>query len=100
MPTNQVNIYEPRFLAEVVRTAPPIHTFFLDSFFTNVKTFVTNRVDIDIVKGDRRMAAFVHPRAGGPGMGRPRHSVPGLRVSEDDVRQITGRRVPDGRGSG
>ena len=65
MPTNQVNIYEPRFLAEVVRTAPPIHTFFLDSFFTNVKTFVTNRVDIDIVKGDRRMAAFVHPRAGG-----------------------------------
>ena len=65
MPTNQVNIYEPRFLAEVVRTAPPIHTFFLDSLFTNVKTFVTNRVDIDIVKGDRRMAAFVHPRAGG-----------------------------------
>ena len=31
---NQVNIYEPRFLAEVVRTAPPLHTFFLDSFFT------------------------------------------------------------------
>ena len=62
---NQVNIYEPRFLAEVVRTAPPLHTFFLDSFFTNVRTFSTKRVDIDIVKGDRRMAAFVHPRAGG-----------------------------------
>ena len=62
---NQVNIYEPRFLAEVVRTAPPLHTFFLDSFFTNVRTFSTKRVDIDIVKGDRRMAAFVHPRVGG-----------------------------------
>lgn len=62
---NEINIYEPRYLAEVVRTAPPVHTFFRDKFFTNVKTFVTKRVDIDIVKGDRRMAAFVHPRKGG-----------------------------------
>lgn len=62
---NEVNIYEPRYLAEVVRQAPPVHTYFLDTFFTNVKTFATERVDIDLVKGDRRMAAFVHPRAGG-----------------------------------
>ena len=62
---NLVNIYEPRYLAEVVRTAPPMHTFFRDKFFTNVKTFATQRVDLDIVKGNRRMAAFVHPRAGG-----------------------------------
>lgn len=62
---NEVNIYEPRYLAEVVRQAPPVHTFFLDTFFTNIKTFPTERVDIDMVKGDRRMAAFVHPRAGG-----------------------------------
>lgn len=62
---NEVNIYTPRYLAEVVRQAPPVHTFFRDTFFTNVKTFATERVDIDIVKGDRRMAAFVHPRIGG-----------------------------------
>ena len=62
---NEVNIYEPRYLAEVVRSAPPVRTFFLDTFFTNVKPFPTKRVDIDIVKGDRRMAAFVHPRVGG-----------------------------------
>lgn len=62
---NEVNIYTPRYLAEVVRSAPPVHTFFRDKFFTNVKTFATERVDIDLVKGDRRMAAFVHPRAGG-----------------------------------
>lgn len=61
---NEVNIYTPRYLAEVVRLAPPIHTYFLDTFFTNVKTFTTERVDIDLVKGDRRMAAFVHPRLG------------------------------------
>ncbi len=62
---NEVNIYTPRNLAEVVRQAPPVHTYFLDTFFTNIKTFHTERVDFDLVKGDRRMAAFVHPRAGG-----------------------------------
>ncbi len=62
---NEINMYQPRYLAEVVRTAPPVRTFFKEKFFTNVKTFPTERVDIDIVKGDRRMAAFVHPRSGG-----------------------------------
>ena len=62
---NEVNIYTPRYLAEVVRQAPPVHTFFRDTFFTNVKKSTTERVDIDLVKGDRRMAAFVHPRVGG-----------------------------------
>lgn len=62
---NEVNIYTPRYLAEVVRQAPPVHTFFRDTFFTNRKNFVTKRVDIDIKKGGRRMAAFVHPRVGG-----------------------------------
>ena len=59
---NEVNIYSPRYLAEVVRQAPPVRTYFRDTFFTNVKPFSTERVDIDLVKGDRRMAAFVHPR--------------------------------------
>lgn len=62
---NEINIYTPRYLAEVVRQAPPVHTFFRDKFFTHVETFPTERVDIDLVKGDRRMAAFVHPRIGG-----------------------------------
>ena len=59
---NEVNIYSPRYLAEVVRQAPPVRTYFRDTFFTNVKPFSTERVDIDLVKGDRRMVAFVHPR--------------------------------------
>ena len=62
---NEVNIYSPRYLAEVVRQTPAVHTYFRDTFFTNIKTFATERVDIDLVKGDRRMAAFVHPRVGG-----------------------------------
>ena len=46
---NEVNIYSPRYLAEVVRQTPAVHTYFRDTFFTNVKTFATERVDIDPV---------------------------------------------------
>lgn len=52
---NEVSIYEPRHLIEVVRTTPPIRTFLRDRFFSNVKTFPTRRVDIDIVKGKEDM---------------------------------------------
>lgn len=62
---NTVSIYDPRYLAEVVRLAPQIHTFMRDSFFTKKKTSPAERIDFDLVKGDRRMAAFVHPRKGG-----------------------------------
>lgn len=61
---NQIDIYQPRYLAEVVRSAPTVHTFLRDTFFTNVKTFATEEVDIDIVKSDREMAAFVRPKLG------------------------------------
>ncbi|NCE63029.1 major capsid protein [Pseudoflavonifractor sp. 524-17] len=61
---NEIDIYQPRYLAEVVRSAPPVHTFLRDTFFTNVKTFTEEQVDIDLLKGDREMAAFVHPKLG------------------------------------
>lgn len=62
---NMVDLYTPRTLAEIVKTTPPVRTFLRDRFFTNVKTFPTKRVDIDIVKGNRKMAAFIHPMVGG-----------------------------------
>ncbi|OUN14855.1 phage capsid protein [Gemmiger sp. An87] len=65
---NEVNIYTPRYLAEVVRQAPVVHTFFRDTFFSNVKISPAKSVDIDIKKGGREMAAFVHPRVGGTAM--------------------------------
>ena len=46
---NEVNIYTPRYLAEVVRLAPPVFTFFRDTFFTNVRTFPTKALDSDLV---------------------------------------------------
>ena len=62
---NEIDIYQPRYLAEVVRQAPPIHTYFRDTFFKRVITFPTDRVDIDLVKGDRKILPYVHPDAGG-----------------------------------
>ena len=47
---NMVDLYTPRTLAEVVKSTPPVRTFLRDRFFTNVKTFPTKRVDIDIVQ--------------------------------------------------
>lgn len=41
---NMVDLYTPRTLAEVVKTTPPVRTFLRDRFFTNVKTFPTERV--------------------------------------------------------
>lgn len=85
---NEINIYSPRYLAEVVRQTPPVHTYFRDTFFTNVKTFSTERVDIDLVKGDRRMAAFVHPRMGGkvlPASGYETKSYKPPRLNPADI---------------
>lgn len=61
---NEVNIYEPRYMARVVETAPPMHTFLRDTFFTETELATSENIDIDLVKGSRKMAAFVHPRAG------------------------------------
>lgn len=85
---NEVKIYDPRYLAEVVRQAPPVHTFMRDTFFTNRKTYPTEWVDIDMMKGDRRMAPFVNPRAGGknlPGAGYETKSWKAPLVNPSDV---------------
>ena len=62
---NTIDIYQPRYLAEVVRQAPAIPTYFRDTFFNRVITFPTERVDLDLVKGDRKILPYVHPDAGG-----------------------------------
>ena len=62
---NEIDIYQPRYLMEVVRSAPEVPTYFRDRFFPRRVSFVTERVDIDIVKGDRKILGYVHPDAGG-----------------------------------
>lgn len=61
------DIFDTRTMMEAVEQIPSARRFLMDSFFGggNPKTFPTETVDIDIVKGKRKMAPFVHPRLPG-----------------------------------
>lgn len=62
---NEVSIYEPRTMGRVVSKLPPVRTFFRSTFFKHEETFNTKSVDVDFVKGSRKVAPFVHRVIGG-----------------------------------
>lgn len=62
---NEVSIYEPRTMGRVVEKLPPVRTFFRSTFFKNEETFITKNVDVDFVKGSRKVAPYVHRVIGG-----------------------------------
>ncbi len=62
---NEVNIYSPRYLAEVVRQTPAVHTYFATPLSPTSRRSLPSAWTSTLLKGDRRMAAFVHPRVGG-----------------------------------
>ncbi len=72
-----INIFEPRTMLNAVEQLTPANTFLRDTFFSNVKTSETEHIDIDIIKGKRRMAPFVHPK------------MPGKVVARDGYRTQT-----------
>lgn len=59
------NIYETRTMMRAIELMMPVRTFFRDTFFPGVQTFVTEKVDVDFKKGKRKMAPFVARRRGG-----------------------------------
>lgn len=61
----QTDIYTPRTMGKIITRMPPVHTFFRDTFFRNRITFPSKSVDVDFKKGNRALAPFVHPKAGG-----------------------------------
>lgn len=62
---NEISIFDPRTMGRLITRMPPVHTFFRSTFFRNVQTFTTRRVDVDFKKGNRALAPFVHPKKGG-----------------------------------
>lgn len=60
-----INIYETRTMLSAMRQEAPTNMFILDTLFGTIETFDTEHVDIDIVKGDERLAPFVSPRVEG-----------------------------------
>ena len=64
-----MDIFDTRTMLEAVEQMPSARRFLLNTFFNggNPVTFATKTVDIDIIKGKRKMAPFVHPRLPGGG---------------------------------
>lgn len=60
-----VNLYDLRTMLRALEQRKPPKTFFLDTFFPSTDVHDTDTVDIDIIKGKRRMAPFVNPRLQG-----------------------------------
>lgn len=56
-----VDMFETRTMMQALEEMKPPRTFLLDSFFRNSQTFGTEAVDVDIVKGKRKLAPFVSP---------------------------------------
>ncbi len=58
-------LFETRTMLEALEQSYPPKTFLRDTFFTRENTSVNTHVDIDVRKGKRRVAPYVHPRAEG-----------------------------------
>lgn len=56
-----IDMFETREMLDKFEQIPPKKTYLRDTFFSNRVTSRTEKVDIDIVKGGRRMAPFVSP---------------------------------------
>ena len=55
-----MDLFTPETMDGVVRAMPPVHTFFKDTFFNNVKPQFTEKVRVEFVKGKRKIAPFVN----------------------------------------
>jgi hypothetical protein len=65
-----ISIEQTRTMIEAVRDIPPLPSFLKRTFFPNRKTFLTEEVDFDYMKGVLAMAPFVAPLVGGVPMER------------------------------
>lgn len=63
--TNTIDIFEPRTMLKFVERMSKPNTFLRDTFFKNREYSTTDKVDVDIKKGSRKIAPFVHEKIGG-----------------------------------
>lgn len=84
-----MNIFDTRTMLEVLRVGKPANTFLRDRYFSNVKTFTTKKIDIDIVKGKRRLAPFVAPKIGGKTVERDGYTTDSFEAPEVSPDMVT-----------
>ncbi|MEX3625841.1 major capsid protein [Viridibacillus arvi] len=60
-----IDLFSTRNMLELVERLPKPKTFLRDTFFKNHETSVTPSVEVDFVKGGRKLAPYVHEKIGG-----------------------------------
>ncbi|WP_458412771.1 major capsid protein [Schinkia sp. CFF1] len=60
-----IDIFEPRTMLKFVERMSKPNTFLRDTFFKNREYSTTDKVDVDIKKGNRKIAPYVHEKIGG-----------------------------------
>lgn len=55
-----MDLFTPEIMDGVIRSMPPVHTFFKDTFFKVNKPEYAEKVRVEFVKGSRKVAPFVN----------------------------------------
>lgn len=84
-----MDMFTTRKMLEALKIGLPAHSFLRDRFFAKVVEADTERVDIDIVKGKRRLAPFVHPKIGGKTVERDGYTTNSYAAPEVSPDMIT-----------
>ena len=61
---NNINFFDTYYMAGMVEEIVPETTFFRSRYFNETDEFSTEKVLVEYMDGDRKMAPFVDPRAG------------------------------------
>ncbi|NDY56663.1 major capsid protein [Desulfovibrio sulfodismutans] len=74
---NEIDLFSSREMLEVVETVYPVGDFLLETFFhfSDPVVHISEYVDVDVVKGGRRLAAFVNPLSEGKPVERKGYST-------------------------
>lgn len=60
-----IDLFSTRTMLPMLDESKPAHSFLKNRYFADERRFETEKVDIDIYIGKRRVAPFVHPKIGG-----------------------------------
>lgn len=60
-----ISLFERRRMAQALREMKPARTFLRNTFFRTHQVYDTEHVDVDVQKGQRRLAPFVNPNLPG-----------------------------------
>lgn len=84
-----MNMFLTRTMLEALKQSKPAHSFLRDRYFSSDKTFTSAKLDIDVVKGKRRVAPFVNPKIGGKVVEREGYRTDSFEAPEVSPEMVT-----------